>query len=430
MVRQAIVAADTSAALVRLNGISVIERLLRTLDRCGIETATIVIGRDEQIGAGLRGSGRHRPRLKVVVRHGSGSLTSAVIAELWPKDVDSVLFTRGDMVFDPRLLQQLLGCAQTTVLVDGAVPDRLRPLTGDAADTVKGQFCGAALITREWFHDRAGGAAQELPFSQLLVDSVNNELCDALDVATLPTYSGELRREMRPFWFPAPTAETQTTAEKIVIRAAQKGSQDLPALIHAPLENCLVRQLAQWPITPNQLSVVTNVVAWTATLLFVTGHLYFGLALAVIVGVLDGLDGKQARVKVETSAGGKLEHWFDGAFEWSWWAALTWHFRSTAELPAAVSYLLLLVAAELVDAVAKGMVLFRCGRLIDEIAPFDRFVRLFGGRRNIYVWILVIGALLGIPARAFVIMAWWEAATAAVHVPRAVWILWRGGCGR
>jgi len=52
-------------------------------------------------------------------------------------------------------------------------------------------------------------------------------------------------------------------------------------------------------------------------------------------------------------------------------------------------------------------------------------VRLIGGRRNIYVWILAIGVLLRAPEKAFIAMAWLEVATAAVHLPHAAWILFR-----
>jgi hypothetical protein len=46
--------------------------------------------------------------------------------------------------------------------------------------------------------------------------------------------------------------------------------------------------------------------------------------------VLDGLDGKQARLKVETNRTDKIEHWFDAVFEMSWWIALAWHFKPPA----------------------------------------------------------------------------------------------------
>jgi phosphatidylglycerophosphate synthase len=169
--------------------------------------------------------------------------------------------------------------------------------------------------------------------------------------------------------------------------------------------------------------MLCNVVAWITTILFLTGQLAWGTALALIVGVLDGLDGKQARVKVETTRGGKFEHWFDALFEWSWWTALAYHFQISGQLPGAFRYWLLLLLAEAVDGLAKGTVYFTTGRVIDELGSFERLIRLVGGRRNVYVWILAIGLLLGAPARAFVVMAWLEIVTAAVHLPRAAWAL-------
>ena len=57
--------------------------------------------------------------------------------------------------------------------------------------------------------------------------------------------------------------------------------------------------------------------------------------------------------------------------------------------------------AEGIDGFAKGSVNFTIGKLIDELKAFERFVRLVGGRRNIYVWILALGLILGTVAEAF-----------------------------
>jgi phosphatidylglycerophosphate synthase len=162
-----------------------------------------------------------------------------------------------------------------------------------------------------------------------------------------------------------------------------------------------------------------------ATILFATGHLASGIVVALIVGFLDGLDGKQARLKVETTKRGKLEHWFDGIFEWSWWTALAYQLHASGRLPNAFQYWLLLVVAEGIDAVAKGGVLLTTGKLIDELNCFERIVRLVGGRRNVYVWILAIGILFGAPEKAFVAMVWLEAITAAIHLPHAVWAVYK-----
>ena len=129
-------------------------------------------------------------------------------------------------------------------------------------------------------------------------------------------------------------------------------------------------------------------------------------------------------MKVETSEAGKLEHWLDTFYELAWLFALTFYFQTSGQLPDAWKYLLLFLGAEGVDGLAKLSIIQRYGRLIDELSPLDRKIRFLGGRRNIYIWILAVGVLLGAPAHSFVVMVWWEVVTAIIHVARAVWAIW------
>ena len=145
------------------------------------------------------------------------------------------------------------------------------------------------------------------------------------------------------------------------------------------------------------------------------------MVLALIVGILDGLDGKQARIKVETSKSGKLEHRFDSLFEVAWPSALAYHFYTTGQLPAAFIYLSVLLLAEALDGIGKAGVYSVSEKLLVEPGPFDRVVRLVGGRRNIYIWVLAVSVILRVPAKALIVMAWWEALTAAVDLAQAAW---------
>ncbi len=391
-----LILADSPGALIELCGVTVLERLLRTLQRCGYTRAIILSSMPEVVALpprdGLTINIHRRP---------AGQVTLEQIVEAWPDPSQNLLTVAGDRVFDDRLLRALTAAQDSVVLVDSCVASHV-------------EICAAAVLSYSWATTHAG------PLEGAIAQAVQERAIALLDVDEQPVYSTTLRRELRPFWFPAPAPQDKKGAERILLNAAQKGSQDLPALVHAPIETFLVRLLCKTPITPNQLTIFCNIVAWLVTWCFATGALVWGTALALLVGVLDGLDGKQARVKVETSEAGKLEHWFDALFEFSWWFALAYYLRKSGQLPNAFSYLLLLLLAEGVDLAAKGSILFTYKKLIDELSSFDRVVRLFGGRRNIYVWILATGLLLGAPAKAFIVIAWWEVVTAAVHVPRAI----------
>ena len=183
-------------------------------------------------------------------------------------------------------------------------------------------------------------------------------------------------------------------------------------------------------MTPNHVTLLTTAVAWAATLCFFTGQLGIGLVLALAVGVLDGVDGKLARLRLQHSRLGRHEHKLDGAYEISWWVALAYHLWSSGALPSAWTAGFLLAALEAVDGIAKVTVLRRFGRTIDEMGRFDRFVRLWGGRRNVYVWLMAAGAAIGNAPAAFALLPWWEGVTAVVHAARAWWLVRDAGQAR
>jgi len=413
-----VILADAPAALIELCGISLIERLLRTLQRVEVHNAVILSSTAEALEKEL--ARPSPPRREIAFRFQRRKAGPVTIEEICGagSEGDVLLVLPGDAVWDNRLISLLITQEELAVLVDSAPPPSLETFISQMPATTRGRLCGAAVLRRDWISGESG------PFYEILRRAVNGERLPLLDIAAQSSYSLAMRRELRPLWIPAPQPAHRKQAERLILDAAQKGSLDLPAWVHRPIETFLVARLCKTSITPNQLTALCNIVAWMTFILFATGHLVWGTALALAVGVLDGLDGKQARVKVETSESGKLEHWLDPLYELAWALALAYHFHTSGELPAAYKYLLLLLGSEGIDGLAKLSVIRRCGRLIDELSPLDRKIRFLGGRRNIYIWILALGMLLGAPAKSFVVMAYWEAVTAAVHVARAIWVIW------
>ena len=422
MAHECVILAESPASLVELCGISLLERLLRTLQRCGIEHATVLSSSPQRIAEALARPSWPRAQLDLTVRtRPSGAVRIEQIVDIWPRASRLVLVIPADSLFDPRLLCALVAQDSPAALVDSSVGPRIQALVASAPDTARGKLCGPALLEYDW------ASAQNGLLEEGLRNGLEQDPLAALDVAAQPLYYVSTSRKLRPFWLPAPSLSNRKLAERVLLDSIQKGPPDIPAWFHAPIETFLVSRLCKTPITPNHLTLFCNVVAWTVTILLVTGHLAWGLGLAVIVGVLDGLDGKLARLKLETSEAGKLEHLFDALFENSWWLALAWHLSASGKLPDAFSYLALLIGAEVLNALARANIVRYYGKSISELARFDRIFRLVGGRRNIYVWILALGLILGTVAGAFKLVAWWEAVTAAVHLARATWALFRNG---
>jgi phosphatidylglycerophosphate synthase len=249
-----------------------------------------------------------------------------------------------------------------------------------------------------------------------------------VDAAKVDDYIVPMRRHVRPLCFRTPGAQERRLVESIILDAAQKGTLDFPAYVHAPIETAIVSLLCKTRITPNQVTIAGFIIGCCATAAFALGEIGLGILAALVFGIVDGLDGKLARVKVETTERGKWEHHLDYLIENSWWAAIALHLWQSAQLRSAFYFLALLLGSHLLDELVKRKAKMATGRLLDDVAPLDRAFRLIAARRNVYVWILAGGFLLGAFPQSYAIICGWAAVSAAVHLVRSIWIC--NGLGR
>jgi hypothetical protein len=231
-----------------------------------------------------------------------------------------------------------------------------------------------------------------------------------------------MRRSVRPVFFPAPSLKRRPLAERLLRDATQKGALDFPALVHAPIEKWLVSHLCRTSISPNQITLGTGVLGVGVTLLYAGGYLWAGVLLALVIGILDGVDGKLARLKAQTTKLGKKEHDLDYLIETSWWAALAYHFHATGQIRYAYVIFFAFFAFDRLERMAKKAVQRRIGRNLDDFAPFDRLVRFVAGRRNIYTWLFTFFLVIGAPATGYVWLCFWGMASAVIHILRALQI--------
>ena len=379
---EVVIFANAPEALTEICGVSLLERQLRILQRLDFKHATIVSDTAAEIRFAIEPPSWAR-----------GALVTRIVARSEFQSHERALFLPGNIYCDARLIRALTQCEGECALIDSAPPNELLPLL---RETKRGQhgFISGAAVTADY--DSLGETA-------------------VIDAAQEPAYLRGMRRAIRPVFFPAPSPETRPAAERIIFDTGQNGTLDIPAIVQSPIETWIMHWLCRTSITPNQISFFNLIVAFAATGFFATGHLWLGMIPALAVGVIDGLDGKQARVKIETTAGGKWEHYLDFVYETSWWAALAFCFQRSGHLRDAWLYFFLIMAAEGLDKLGKHIARLRTGVLLDDYTPFDRFVRLIGARRDVYVWLLAIALLLGAAPSTFRFCGYWGLATAAVH---------------
>ena len=244
----------------------------------------------------------------------------------------------GDRVFDSRLLQLLDEQDARSALVDSAPPANLQPLLeGPSRKQRRGLLCGAALL--------AAATAQRslLPGNAAPKKSTREQI--EHDRSRFPRLEpGFASPHAASLLVSGPGSRpAEKRGASSCSTSAQKGALDFPALVHAPIENFLISHLCRTGDHAEPIDRFHQRRRRGARPSFSRPAGSAGAcSLRLIVGVLDGLDGKQARVKVETSKAGKLEHWFDAFFENSWWIALACYLQSSGLLPDAFLYLALL----------------------------------------------------------------------------------------
>ena len=404
-----ILIADAPQALVELCGVSLLERLLRILQRLGFRHAIVFSTTPEIVGSELAKRSWAREKVIVdLVPRASESLTSQLLLVQIPSE--RFLIVPANIYCDARLLAALCGKGSSAALVDSNPPEFARNVIRNP--------CGPALVMKDFL----SAFPPTAPLFETLKQKVETGEIDTVDAAKVDDYIVSMRRRLRPVCFPAPPEQKRRLVERIIFDSAQNGTLDLPAYLHAPIETGIISLLCKTRITPNQITIAGFVIGCSATAAFSLGAAGLGILAALAFGIVDGLDGKQARVKIETTERGKWEHHLDYLIENSWWTAIAFHLWQSGQLPNAFLLLGLLVGSHLLDEFAKRRAKLATGRLLDDLTRFDRAFRLIAARRNVYVWVLAFGFLLNTFPQSYAIICGWAAVSAAVHLMRSIWI--------
>jgi phosphatidylglycerophosphate synthase len=369
-------------------GLALLDRQLKQLRKLAVDEVTLLVREHEPIP--VVAASLFVPRVVRVpdATRDLWAALAATAADLAPAG----LALGADHLVDLRVLRTLLSCAETTVVsADG---ERTEQIAWVRASDVRRH--GAEVPTR----------AARLP------------------LASLDPYSPELRGTATPYAFAVVTPADHGRAWWVLLDAVQKRALDLPGqYFDTPFENFLVRRFAPTDVTPNQITLATLVLAAIVATLFAHGWLRVGVLLALVVGVLDGVDGKLARMKLATSKIGELEHVGDFLYENAWYLSLAaWFAFATGSVPFWYAGVVL-VACDLTDSLLYLVAQKRTGRMLDELTSFDRRFRAVAGRRNVYVMIFVAGFLAGDPPTAFLLAVAWATTTVAVHALRVAAIV-------
>jgi phosphatidylglycerophosphate synthase len=380
-----VVCPDATANPLRsVGGITLLERLLRQLSE--LETVeSILVLKPAALSLPAPST---RVRKHVSYHDASGATAWEMMRDARAHLHDRFIVVAADLLVDERLLAWL--SVQTADVM-------LSPREGDRPAT-------AALLRAESLEAPGAEAAR---IKVVAADS-------------LPAYWESMHGEVPIHLRRIASERDAEDGWRILLDYIQRRTLELPARYFDPFfENLIVRCLAPTAITANQVTLITTVLGFAVAGLYLTGWLRLGVLLAIFVEVLDGVDGKLARITRTTSKAGEYEHILDFFYENSWWLALG-RFLSRHGSPSAWTAAILMVAFDLTDNIVYSIADVKWHRSVDNATPFLSRFRLIAGRRNIYTWIFLPGFFLGAPAFSFYLAVAWAGVTAAIH---AVWCI-------
>lgn len=407
-------------------GLSLIERAVYLLRTVGIREVILLkkssFEKERKIEKKLG--------IKLEVVKDNKSLFSLIKAT---KSDESFLIINENFLFDNNLLKVLLKYKGTVLCGDSSskkISSFLRIYLKDGnvqkigeniVNNYEGVYAGIALCEKRILLSLLkDDFSLSLSWPISLNSILGKEKVDYLNLSQLKFYNSELRREIKPFWRYVKSEEDLKTAKKYLIGGIQKRTLDVFAWhIHRPIENKITWWLCESPLTPNQLTLITFVLALFVTFLFFKGYLLTASLLTLAVNILDGLDGKQARAKGMFTMVGNLEHSLDTFYEQSWYIAFSWALFTSSGKLLPLQLCLIMILFDAFSRHCSMQFRMTMGIPLADYSLFDRMFRKFDGRRNIYTFYILVGVLAGVPLYSLIAMCIHAVLTGLVYFIRA-----------
>ena len=337
------------------------------------------------------------------------ALARAGLCAAAPSAAPGLLLIRDDFVLDEMLLPALLLQPGTILVAPVGAAGTLSVAVHLAApaDPEQGALLEAAL--------RDGR----------IDDGLTNGLQRLDPVGLASAYNHGLRKRVAPYLLQSGT-EPACATERRMFDGAYKGVTDFVTKRVWPWPAFHVTRLcARLGIVPNLVTAISLVLVVLAYWLFWRGDLALGLVAAWGMCFLDTVDGKLARVTLNSSSFGNVfDHGIDLIHPPFWYYA--WYHglivTSGAEFggtdSALVAALILILLGYVGGRLEEGVFQLLYGIQIHTWRPIDSWFREITARRNPNLFILTVAVILGNPRDGFLAVAAWTAISFAFHMVR------------
>lgn len=306
---------------------------------------------------------------------------------------DRIMLLRADWVFDEPIVKGLARQQEPCAMYSDTgecVALVLPPARGDE---------GAALLAQ-------GSSPADLP------RRTSGEVAGS--------YNDQLRKREPPFLLPL-AADRLPAIEARVFSGSYKGVTDFVTLYLWPRPaRAFTRVCARLGITPNTVTTASLILVLLAMWAFWRGQFAWGLLAAWAMTFLDTVDGKLARVTLNSSKFGDLyDHLIDLIHPPFWWWAWVVGLGAVGMASSNDSLALtVIIAGYILQRVEEGIFIAWFKMDMHVWRRFDSLLRLVTARRNPNLAILTIAVLFGRPDLGIHLVAIWVAVCFVLHTIR------------
>ena len=244
-----------------------------------------------------------------------------------------------------------------------------------------------------------------------------------VQTSDMEAFDESLRRSTKPL-LEAVNAERKNELENRLYGNAYRGITDLVTKFVWPRPaKQIVHLCAVLHISPNMVTSLGLLLVIAACFLFLNGFYGWGLLAGWIMTFLDTVDGKLARVTIQSSKFGHLfDHLIDlfhPPFWYIYWGMSLVYFQPVLGQGQQQMYWIIIIAY-VAGRVVEGLFPLLGNCSIFTWRPFDAWFRLVTARRNPCMILLTASFLVGKPEWGFISVTFWTALTTIIMILRLI----------
>jgi CDP-L-myo-inositol myo-inositolphosphotransferase len=374
---------DQPFYLKKLCGLSILERNLRTFIKNGIRDIYILANNAEDLDFCELGK-QHRIR-----KIRSLDMVDYYIEQkkISNKEGRSSIIINGGILIDDRIISSLLDYEEDIIYVLGENIE---------TNCYNNQKENLACKIKYNKISLTAQPSSSFSFNDFIESySFNKSSYHSTDEIT--TYKSDMRKNVPIYVYTFHQHNDFKSVKKLLVKNTQKGTLDFIAwYFNRYFENSFVYLLANSRITANQVTIIVNICGFFVLFLFLIQYWWIGLILLILVNILDGVDGKLARLRMKESKVGHIEHSFDQLYEQVIYVGIG---LGSFFIIGSLNVIIVLIIMLLMDSFNRhSSMQYKevMGITLADSTRFDQIFRKFDGRRNIYTLHILIFGILGL----------------------------------